>query len=44
MNDTIRKILIKEGFNLDEYTYVDKSCTNIILIHKKTKKRVDVRW
>lgn len=44
MNKTTRNILINFGINLNEYTYINKTCDNIKLKHKKTGKFVDIRW
>lgn len=44
MNQTIAKILIDFGIDLDKYTYINKTCDNIILKHKESGKLVNIRW
>lgn len=44
MNETIKNILLKEGYKIDEFIFIDKTCDNIKLLHKTTQKIVDVRW
>ncbi|GAA0071741.1 hypothetical protein UT300003_32660 [Clostridium sardiniense] len=44
MNKTIKNILMGQGYNLDEFIYIDKTCDNVKLLHRKTQKILDVRW
>lgn len=44
MNQTIKKILIEIGIDLESFTYINKTCDNIKLRHNKSGKVVDVRW
>ena len=44
MNKTIKKILEEQGIRVEDFIFIDKTCNNIKLVHKKTAKEVNVRW
>lgn len=44
MPKIVRTILEEQGFNCEEYSYIEKTADNISVLHIKSGKKVDIRW
>lgn len=44
MNSSVREFLEKNGLNPRHYVVIRATCDNIKLIHKHSRKVLDIRW
>lgn len=44
MDKSIKEYLINSNIKIEDYIVVGKTCNNITLMNKETRKRLDVRW